>query len=150
MNGSQHVLTSAYFGYEEPKDPSAPWELWIELNNGNPDECPSETAPVPPQLVNVYKVTVPVDTKPQTGIGDGEARATLVDFEGVLTTAYFLHSTKLTFTPAKASLCPSCAKEGKPPASHFVAFGVNGVYPDGSLTGHAYATYCPSLDKFQK
>ncbi|AGC43517.1 hypothetical protein MYSTI_02190 [Myxococcus stipitatus DSM 14675] len=150
LKGNSRVLTSAYFGYEEPKDPTAPWELWIELNNGKPGECPTEDSALPPQLVNVYKVTVPVDTKPQTGISADEPRATLVDFEGALTTAYFLHSTKLTFTPAAASLCTSCAKEGKPPASHFVAFDVNGVYADGSLLGHAYATYCPSLDKFQK
>ncbi|WP_338868297.1 hypothetical protein [Myxococcus stipitatus] len=150
MKGTTRVLTSAYFGYEEPKDPTAPWELWIELNNGKPNECPAEDSPLPDQLVNVYKVRVPVDTKPQTGIAEGEPRATLVDFEGVLTTAYFLHSTKLTFTPAAAALCPSCVKEGKPPASHFVAFDVEGVYPDGSLTGHGYATYCPSLNSLQK
>ncbi|QDE70342.1 hypothetical protein BHS09_27100 [Myxococcus xanthus] len=36
-----------------------------------------------------------------------------------------------------------------PPESHFVAFDVNGAYENGALTGHGYATYCPSLDSFK-
>ncbi|RYZ40478.1 MAG: hypothetical protein EOO72_08495, partial [Myxococcaceae bacterium] len=124
--------------------------LWIELNNGTPGECPSETASFPPQLVNVYAVTVPVDTTPQTGSVPGEPRATLVDLEGALSPNWFDHSTNFTFTPVAASLCPSCAKAGTPlPAAHFVAFDLDGLFEIGALSGHGYATYCPSLDRFQ-
>ncbi|WP_241768791.1 hypothetical protein [Myxococcus xanthus] len=143
-------MTSAYFGYEETDNPEAPWELWIELNNSAPGECPSEDSPLPPQLVNVHKVRMPVDATPQVGSMPGEPTATLVDFEGVLTTAYFLHSTSLTFTPVAASLCPTCVLSGTPPESHFVAFDLNGLYANGAITGHGYATYCPSLDSFKR
>ncbi|MFP2963849.1 hypothetical protein ACLEPN_40575, partial [Myxococcus sp. 1LA] len=146
MNGNQRVLTSAYFGYEEPENPGDPWELWIELNNGAPNECPAEDSPLPPQLVNVYSVQVPVDATPQVGSLPGEPRATLIDFEGVLTTAWFLHTTNLTFSPVAASLCPTCLRDGSFPESHFVAFTVNGVYEYGAINGHGYATYCPSLN----
>ncbi|WP_199741866.1 hypothetical protein [Corallococcus sp. CA047B] len=149
MEGNQRVLTNAFFGYEEPSNPGDPWELYIELNNGTPGECPTPTSSVPPQLISVYALKVPVDATPQTGSAEGEPRATLVDLEGGLSSNYFDHSTNFTFTPVAASLCPTCAKAGTPPASHFVAFDVNGLYENGVLTGHGYATYCPSLDSFQ-
>ncbi|WP_240358247.1 hypothetical protein [Myxococcus vastator] len=143
LGANQRVLTSAYFGYEAPGNP---WALWVERNNGAPGECPTETSPRPPQLVDVHKVKVPVDATPQVGSVPGEPTATLVDFEGALTT----HSTSLAFTPVAASLCPTCALNETPPESHFVAFEMNGLYADGAITGHGYATSCPSLDSLKR
>ncbi|WP_304504106.1 hypothetical protein [Corallococcus sp. EGB] len=150
MDGNQATMTNAFFGYEEPSNPGEPWTLWFEFNNGAPGECPSEDSEVPPQLANVYSVKLPEDATPQEGSpsNDGPA-AVVIDFDGTLTEDFFVRSTSLTFTPVAASLCPSCIKAGTPPASHFVAFDVKGAFANGTMTGHAYATYCPSLDTFQ-
>jgi hypothetical protein len=61
-------------------------------------------------------------------------QVTLLDFKGTLSPNPVDEATQSKLTPVAAG-------------AGFVAFDAEVTFPDGTMTGHVYATHCDSLDE---
>lgn len=120
----------AYFGLE------ADGRMRIELYGDAEPGCPTMTSPTPGRTLVVFGLTPPTDRAPQTE-ADGLA-VTLFDFDGTLTSEPLLRADSATVTPRAANLSPV--------SEAFVAFQLQALFPEGDVSGQAYATHCDSLD----
>jgi hypothetical protein len=118
------VLDHAYFGIT-----AADNTLHVEAYKGGAAGCPTMSSPTPDYTLVLGKVTRPTSTATSSSPGN------MLDYKGdLLGGPLGQQATMVTLTPVAAS------------GDTFVAFDVMLTFPAGTVTGHLYATHCPSLD----
>lgn len=112
--------------------------LHVEATRGSPTKCPTEISP-DPDFMSIVGTPRPVSSLPLM-LGAGLS-SSFLDFAGVVVEE---------FPPSKvttASLTPS-AGLFEPSDAGFFAYDLQSEFESGVIiTGHAFATYCPSLDE---
>lgn len=116
--------------------------LHVEAYRGGGTGCPTTDSPTPSYTLVLGTVPVPTSTAPSTSPGS------LLDFQGdLLTSGVIATATAVTLTPVAASVCTTCVGMAAPSdPDGFVALDVALTFPDGTVTGHLFATHCDSLD----
>jgi hypothetical protein len=107
--------------------------LHVEAHRGGSMACPTQTSPTPDYTLVLGRVPVPTSTTPLT------SRADLLDFTGDLLGGNQVgaEATTVELTPVAANLT---GPDG------LVALDLALTFDNGTLSGHLFATHCPSLD----
>ncbi len=134
----------AFFGLTSPQNSdSGEWELYIENGAGADEECPSMKSPTPDYLFILASMPLQsADPGPIT------ATANLIDFEGaLLVDSIREEAASNSVTWVSYDPCVACAEgtENDRDDRH-LAVDIEATFADGSISGHAYATHCDSLD----
>lgn len=132
LGNNTAAVDRAQFGFNAA-DKGAP-TLHIEAHLGGDPACPSTSSPTPDLTVIFGSVPIPTDTTPIEN-----TPVTLLDFTGDLSPNPFDKAMTATLTPV--------AIKTDPPESAFIAFDVSVTFPNGTMTGHVYATHCDSMDE---
>ncbi len=110
-----------------------PLSLHVEAYKNAPAGCPTQNSPNPDYTLVLGRVPIPTDTTPSTSPGN------ILDFQGdLLGGPLGAQATTVTITPVAAD--QPMATTG------FVALDLALVFPNGTVSGHLYATHCASLD----
>jgi hypothetical protein len=135
FGGNERTLSRAQFGTQQGDDGSP--ELHVEAHLGGDSVCPDEQSPSP-------DYTLIVDAIPR-----GRAGQTVKETDGV-SSAFFDFKADLGLAaPSGISKAISvnvtvvAEDTATPPA--WVALDVSIGFTEGSVKGHLYAAYCPSL-----
>lgn len=121
----------AFMGYVSETAGGPPTGLYFELSRGADDACPSETSPVPQQILTVDGFASVVPGAQESGL---EVR--FFDFEGIFRSEIAPD----TATAARVEL--TAIDLGAGTAEGSVAF----TFAEGSASGTFRATHCASLD----
>jgi hypothetical protein len=121
----------AFMGYVSETVGGPPTGLYFELSRGADDACPSETSPVPQQILTVDGFASVVPGAQESGL---EVR--FFDFEGIF------RSEIAPDTASAARVEITAIDLGAGTAEGSVAF----TFADGSASGTFRATHCASLD----
>ncbi|MDQ3295842.1 MAG: hypothetical protein M3619_04620 [Myxococcota bacterium] len=131
------TLDRAVYGFTQ-----SPPTLHVEAYRGGSPGCPTETSPATDYTLILGRVPVPTSTTASTSPGN------ILDFKGdLLGGPLGVQATTVTINPVAADVCPTCF--GMPAPSDpdgFVALDVMLTFPNGTVTGHIFATHCDSLD----
>lgn len=103
----------------------------IEAHFGGDPACPTEQSPTPSRTLILVGLTT--DVRVQTE-ADG-LRATLLDFQGTLTSAPAARATAVRLTPRHVE------------AGVAVSYTLEATFPEGTITGGLFAPHCTSLDE---
>jgi hypothetical protein len=128
LGGKKGTLDRAQFGF------NANQTLHLEAHFGGAPACPTQSSPAPDRTVVFANVPIPTDLTPIEN-----TPVTLLDFKGDLSPNPMDKATKAKLTPVAAS--------ASPPSGGFVAFEVEVTFPNGTMTGHLYATHCDTMDE---
>lgn len=119
------VLDRANFGL------NADNTLHVEAHLGGDTGCPTMSSPAPDYTLVLGRVAMsPATSSPS-------ATANFLDFVGDMLTNMALGQAATAVTVTPVAYEPGT----------FVALDVMLTFPDGTLTGHLYATHCDSLDE---
>lgn len=127
FGATEEPFDVAYFGLD------ADGRIRVELYGEAAPGCPTMTSPTPARTLVIHGLRPQTEPAEQT---DGLA-VTLFDFDGSLTSEPLLRATSASVHTEAARLTPT--------ADAFVAIDITAAFPDGTVTGHAYATHCESL-----
>ncbi len=108
--------------------------LHVEAHEGGKPECPSETSPSPAYTLIVSQVPHAATSGSATE-RDG-IRSVFFDFRGDLGLPPLVRATAVTVTARVEDPAPTPA---------WFAFDVVATFAEGTVSGHVYAEYCPSL-----
>lgn len=110
--------------------------LYLEAHAGGSPACPDQNSPAPERTLIL--ANVPRGQVGETFTKADGVTAAILDFDGALGLP---PTTKATAVEVKLVAVDAA----NPPA--FVALDVTATFPEGTVTGHAYASYCDSLSK---
>lgn len=126
FGGTTRTLDAAYHGVTTS---AAGDTLYIEVYAGAAPGCPSMNSPTPDYTLILGRAPVPSGPTALT------SPASLIDFKGDLLGG--------SPAPAAASTVELTAVAY---SATFVALDLSLTFPTGTITGHLFATRCPSLD----
>lgn len=147
LNAVQATFEEAFYGLSISASAPGVAKLYIEASLQGGAGCPTEASPTPVWLLVVSNIPVPLSVDP---VSDGLS-VTFVDFSGqLLMTGPISRATSSQVQLTSAQLCIECVGMPAPsqPDGH-VALDVMATFPEGSATGHIYATHCDSLDTME-
>lgn len=134
VNKLHRELGHAHFGHESA---DAGGGLYVEVVQGGDGACPTETSPTPDRML-VLKA-FPDGSPGQIATEAGATTATFLDFVGdQLTEAVFVKAKSFKVTIAAKDFQASPA---------WLAIDVEATFDEGTVTGHAFAEHCDSLDE---
>ncbi|MBX3216866.1 MAG: hypothetical protein KF850_32830 [Labilithrix sp.] len=134
FGGVKRALDRAQLGVE-PGDGGVV-RLHVEAHAGGDAACPTQTSPTPDRTIVIAGVARGAAGRTFTQ-ADG-ARGAFFDFAGDLGLPPLTRSTAMKITVVAEDVAT-------PPG--WVAFDVDATFPDGTVKGHLYATYCASLSE---
>lgn len=129
--GVTGTFDRAFVGYVSDTVGGTPRGLYFELSRGADDACPSETSPVPQQIL-----TVDGFASASAGVQSDGLSVRFFDFEGRFRTEIAPD----TATTARVEIASLDLDEGT------VAGAVELTFGDGDAVGRFHATHCASLD----
>jgi hypothetical protein len=103
--------------------------LHVEIHKGGFSGCPEMNSPTPEYTLILGRV-------PAMTASTATSPATFLDFVGDMTDN----------SPAPSSATAKTLTNVAYSMGAFLAFDVNLTFAEGTITGHLYALYCPSLD----
>jgi hypothetical protein len=132
FGSSKESIDRAQLGFNAPAGGTQ--TLHVEAHFGGDPACPTATSPSPDRTVIFGNLPIPTDATPVEN-----TPVTLLDFKGTLSTSPVDKATHAKLTPVAVKVSPA--------TDAFIAFDVEVTFPDGTMTGHVYATHCDSLDE---
>ena len=142
IDATQLDMERAFYGLTSPAmSSSGDWELHVEAHRGGSDGCPEMNSPSPDQTVIVTGFPILLDGNTYAE-ADGLV-ASVLDFAGDFGTELSHAATAESVTMTAARVCTDCV-DADP--NSFVAFDVEGTLNGGAVSGHVFATHCPSMD----
>ena len=122
------TLDKAYYGVT-----TSPPSLHVEAYANAPAGCPTSSSPNPDYTLILGRAPIPTDATPSTSPGN------VLDFQGdLLGGPLGAQATMVTITPTAAASVMA--------ANGFVALDVMLTFPNGTVSGHLFATHCASMD----
>lgn len=121
-------LDRAYYGVTTETNPPSTM-LHVEAYRGGGTGCPTRASLTPAYTLVLGQVAVPSDATPSSSPGN------ILDYVGdLLGGPVGAAATQVTITPVAYQ------------PGQFVAFDAAVTFASGTVTGHAFATHCDSLD----
>jgi len=149
MGGATAGFARAYYGLTTPANAtSGDWEIHVEAFSGGTAGCPAEDSPAPDRTLTLGGMPMPVSGTTVSQEDGGSI--TLFDFEGsLLPLAPLSRASTWTLTVSHTNICKDCVGSRAPShADGELAFDLESIFPEGTVSGHIYATHCDSLDAF--
>lgn len=145
MSGEMDELTHGAYGLTARPDGS--WEVYIESWKGGFTGCPTDEGATPNWTLILPVLELPLDSNTLTKGEDGVSLI-FFDYDGLFLEGIEpTRATDVTVTPVAANIDIDRTLAGEKHEEGVVALDVDGIFPEGIITGRLVAGHCPIMDR---